>query len=78
MIELTRIEESEDFFKLYWSNGKYLGDIVMDVDGYYVWWPDKSLYGSWDAYGLRAIAERLDEMNKDWDEKIRLYFEGEN
>ncbi len=60
--------------KLYWGNGKYLGDVVRDVDGYYKWWPDSNAGGCWEDYSLMAIASVLYEMNKEWDAEVEAYF----
>lgn len=57
-------------YRVYWGNGCYSGDIYREVDGYFVWLP-KSMAGSYAAHFLRAIADKLDEMNKEWDEQAR-------
>lgn len=44
------------------------GEIFPDVDGYYYWFVNNK--GSLGAAELRIIANRLDELNKEWDEKI--------
>ena len=60
--------------KLFYENGKHIGDIAKDVDGYYYWWP-LTRTGAWQAYALREIADLLDEMNADWDAEVQAYFE---
>lgn len=52
------------------SNGVALGEIYMEVDGYYVFEPGRDSNGFWEAYVLRAIADKLDEMNKAWDAEV--------
>ena len=66
------------FYTVAWSNGVYLGDFAKDVDGYYYYWPSPYPNGSWPAYALRMIADKLDELNKEWDDEIRSYFEKED
>lgn len=48
--------------------------IYQEVDGFYVWWPRPD-GGFITSYHLRNIANRLDELNKDWEDKIDKYFE---
>lgn len=58
--------------KLYWENGVYLGDVLQKEDGFYDFWPDRDVHrgGYWPAHMLRAIADKLDEMNKPWQDII--------
>ena len=44
----------------------------MDVDGYFYFWPAND--GCWSAYILHSIANKLDEVNKKWDDQIREHF----
>lgn len=62
-------------YKVYYENGKFVGELISKEDGYFDFWPDKETYGYWPSYGLRALADKLDELNKDWDEQIHKYFE---
>jgi hypothetical protein len=50
-------------------NGATLGRIYREIDGYYVFvtW----VSGYWESPLLRAIADKLDEMNAEWDEEVR-------
>lgn len=43
----------------------------VEVDGYYVWWPDKPLNGFLNAWALRQMAAWLDEMNAEWDKQVQ-------
>lgn len=45
---------------------KRLGDVLVNDDGYYVWWPVLENRGYLDAKFLKDVAEVLDTMNKDW------------
>lgn len=51
------------------SKGVHLGTFEQDVDGYYYFWNSKML-GSFASYALRMIADKLDEVNKPWTDKI--------
>tara|TARA_Y100000389_G_scaffold123881_1_gene121217 strand:+ start:1210 stop:1356 length:147 start_codon:yes stop_codon:yes gene_type:complete len=46
----------------------------MDVDGYYYYWPESNLTVSWSSHNLREIADILDKLNSDYEEKIKEYF----
>lgn len=45
-------------------------EIIKSDDGYFVWWPEKS-NGYLESSDLRAIADHLDERNKEWDAKCK-------
>lgn len=68
--EIVRIERSGDHWKVYYNaNGVVLGDLMQKEDGFFDFWPtDRD--GCWAAYVLRAIADKLDELNKPWDDII--------
>lgn len=53
--------------------GKYLGNLIRDVDGYFYYDPILER-GTWASWSLKAIADMLDNLNKDWDEQINKYF----
>ena len=55
-------------------NKKFLGTLVMDVDGYYYYWPSQDLSGSWSSDSLLEISKILDELNDDYNKKVRNYF----
>lgn len=57
-------------YELYYNNGVLLGDVIMEVDGYYTFWPEGH-GGYWEAHMLRAVADCLDELNEPWDTQIR-------
>ncbi len=67
---MTFNKKSEDHYEVVFDNGVVLGVFLRDVDGYFYYWPEK-LSGAWEAHILRAIADKLDEINKPWDEQIR-------
>jgi len=49
---------------------KRIGEALMLEDGYYYFLPLPE-HGTLAPYTLRAIAELLDELNKDWDEEVK-------
>lgn len=62
----------------HWSgNDAYLGYAYMEDDGFYVFVFAESTGGSWSGYVLKAIADKLSELNKPWQDLIDAYFEDE-
>lgn len=51
------------------NNGKFIGEFIMDVDGYFYFWSENNL-GAWPSYLLRDIADKMDELNKSWNEQV--------
>ena len=49
------------------ENGKCLGDLTKEADGYYKWWPNNDLNGYLPSIVLKEIASKLDELNSEWD-----------
>ena len=43
----------------------------MDVDGYYYYWPEKEKGGCWSPWMLRDVTDKLDEVNKPWDDIVQ-------
>lgn len=54
-------------------NGVSMGQFLMKEDGYYDFWPEDRA-GYWPAHMLRALADELDKINKDWDKAMLLFF----
>jgi len=48
-----------------------LGTLLKSDDGYYYWGPDFKDGTVWEAHVLRAIADKLDELNKEWDDIVQ-------
>lgn len=48
-------------------------NILTAEDGYRYYWPSGN--GMYAAHHLREIADRLDELNGDWDYQIRKFFD---
>jgi hypothetical protein len=52
-----------------------VGELIMDVDGYYYFWPSND--GCWPSYIMRSIANKLDDINKPWNDEVTEYFDKE-
>ncbi len=74
MIKLEKLNQS---YKVLTETNKLLGSFQMDCSGFYEYWRDESLWGSESAYQLRAIADKLDEVNKPFKDLQKTYFENE-
>jgi hypothetical protein len=51
-----------------------LGEYVVDVDGFYYFWPDPSRGGCYPSWLLISIGKRLEKLNRKWNQKIDDYF----
>lgn len=63
-----------------YENGVKLGEMLVDVDGYYKWFPERRdgySQGYWEARVLSAIAETLDKLNAPWERKMAAYFDNQ-
>ena len=47
--------------------------LIMDVDGFWYFQP-KENRGHFSAWFLRAIADRLDKRNAEWEKQLNDYF----
>ena len=69
MVYLSDVNKNGGFM-VYWENDVYVGDIIVGDDGYFAYWPAKK-NGYATSYFLRAIADKLDELNEKWDKIVR-------
>lgn len=77
MIKIVKQKDVERYSVLTESTNKLLGFFDMDVDGYYYFMYGNNSKGYWSAHHLRNIADKIDELNKPLDDKIRQFFENE-
>ena len=74
---ITLEKENDQKYYVLWENGKQIGTFIVDVDGMFYFWDESNSYGSWSAYQLRAIADKLEEINKPFKEVVDEYFDQE-
>ena len=56
-------------------SGKTIAKIVLDVDGfYYIDFNVDNKNGYFNEYSLKCIAQVLEELNKDYNDKLNNYF----
>lgn len=60
-------------YEVYYENGVFLGTLDQGVDGFYEYWPELRP-GSWSSHVLREIADKIDELDRPWQENIDEYF----
>ena len=72
-----KLEKLNQSYKVLTDTGKELGSFQMECDGSYGYWRDETLWGFESAYTLRAIADKLDEVNKPLDDLQKVYFTNE-
>ncbi len=65
------IKEIDGQRVVFHESGTRLGEIDYLEDGYLYFWPTKDRAGAWSEHVLRAIADTLYELNKEWDRKVR-------
>jgi hypothetical protein len=58
-------------------NNVSCGTFEVKEDGYWDWYPNLSHTGYIPSWFLHAIANKLDELNKPWDDEINKYFNNE-
>ena len=67
-----QVEDVNEFIKeLCTERGRVLGTFERDVDGYFYFWRNEKLTGCDSSYVLRGIADKLDEVNKEWDKHLK-------
>lgn len=77
-MEIIKVRSRTGYTKeVFHNNGVYLGDFDEVVDGYYNFWPRLKHNGYWSAHVLRALADKLDELNADWNKQLQEYMEKE-
>ena len=69
MIQLKSTDRIHGVYEVYFSE-KRIGTFLIQDDGYYGFYTESDS-GYWSSYALRLIADKLDEMNKEWDDQVK-------
>lgn len=69
-------QADSEMIKVLTPNNTVVGYFIVDVDGYFYFWPSNE--GCWSSHMMRSIADKLDEVNKKWDDHINEYFNKES
>ena len=67
---------NDQTFRVLTPNDHLVGELIMDIDGYFYFWPSNA--GCWPSYIMRSIANKLDDINKPRNDAVTVYFEKEN
>lgn len=68
---ITFIKDKQDNYDVRTTNGQiFLGQIYREVDGFYVYSPNRLLGGCMTETFLRLVADQLKTINRDWNERI--------
>lgn len=67
---MINLEYVIDGVYLVYFNKKRLGEFIVQDDGFFGFHTSEPS-GYWSSYALRLIADKLDEMNKEWDEQVK-------
>lgn len=69
-MEELELRYSDSIQHTAYLGGKRIGRFLMDESGYFGYWPDEKLTGYWSSHSIRIVADKLDELNKDWDDHV--------
>jgi hypothetical protein len=64
-------------YEILYENGVKVGEFIIGDDGYYGFWPELRP-GYWTEYILQALATKLGELNKPYDDQVKEYFDSTN
>lgn len=67
MFVFEKIENDKFIVKSY---EKIKGKLIKDEDGYFYYCPELKNEKYWDSLMLKAIAVKLDSLNKNWDSEL--------
>ena len=76
--KIKLVEFTQGVYSVYTSRDVLLGTFELDIDGFYYYWENKRLEGSWRSHSLRLIADKLDEVNKPYEDSINEYFKNKD
>ncbi len=70
VLEMINLEYVIDGVYGVYFNQKCIGRFTIQDDGYFGFYTNEPS-GYWSSYALRLIADKLDELNKEWDEQVK-------
>lgn len=77
MIDFVKTTNSSAIIVAVHNNGRILGELYVEIDGFYVFQPDLSSSGYWNEYLLIVILNKLTELNKPVQEELDKFFEAQ-
>lgn len=76
MIKIIKQKDNNRYSVLTETTNKLLGLLEMDIDGFY-YFSAAGRNGYWSSHLLKQITNKLDELNKPLEEKIKKFFQEE-
>jgi len=80
MLNLKLLRKTPDLIEIY-NNTKFVGEFVMDLDGFYVYFPSKLesgyIGGGLNEIFLEEILKQLKKINDSWRKNINDFFKTE-
>lgn len=68
--ELVRlVQAGPTTYTVLYENGAHMGEMYKEIDGYFVYVPTLTA-GYWDMTVMLAVADKLIELNKEWDKVV--------
>jgi|WetSurMetagenome_2_1015567.scaffolds.fasta_scaffold22196_5 hypothetical protein len=77
MKEYITIRDFGDVKTFVHETGKVIGKAMRDMDGSFYFWFSSKGEGCWSSYLIREIADKLDLLNKDFDDRMAAYVAAE-
>jgi hypothetical protein len=74
---VTFTKQSENDYLVVFENGVILGHLLKEVDGYFVFYPELR-GGFWESLIMRILADKMDDLNRDWDEIVQREIGGQS
>jgi len=72
---VTHREINNSLVYLYFQDRAFIGECHRLEDGYFSFLPSNT-GGYWSESIIRLVADKLQELNKEWDEKVNSYLNG--
>lgn len=70
MIRTEKITRDHRVYHFYYVNEAFLGTAERDESGFYNFYFAEENRGYWTAHALRLISDKLDELNREWNDYI--------
>lgn len=67
---IKTIKVSDGKHDVFYENGVKIAEFIMDVDGYFKLFLESN-GGFYESWILRLVCDKLDEVNKPWDNIIK-------
>ncbi len=71
---MTLVKINDDEYQVQHTNGVRLGKMYKEIDGFFVFSPDPYLTGFYESAPLHWLADELDRLNKEWNDRLDTYF----